>query len=98
MKKINYLKAMYTRQFLLQLAISDIEPCSVKSSQSKILSIACPTVYTHKISQLAKKMCSHCLFRVVDKSGTSCYHLVNKVDEANRLATSCSNKSDIVCT
>ena len=23
---------------------------------------------------------------------------MNKVDEANRLATSCSNKSDIVCT
>jgi hypothetical protein len=37
-------------------------------------------------------------FPVVDKSGTSCYHLVIKVDEANRLSTSCSNKSDIVCT
>jgi hypothetical protein len=29
-----------------------------------------------KISQLFKKMCSHCLFPVVDKSGTSCYHQV----------------------
>ena len=36
------------------------------------------------------------LFRVVvrNKLLSSC----NKVDEANRLATSCSNKSDIVCT
>jgi hypothetical protein len=25
-----------------------------------------------KISQLVNKMCSHCLFPVVDKSGTSC--------------------------
>ena len=68
-----------------------------------------------KMSQLVNKICSHCLFPVVDKSGTSWYHLVtnksgtswyhlvtvsscNKVDEANRLATSCSKKSDIVCT
>jgi hypothetical protein len=29
-----------------------------------------------KISQLVNKMCSHCLFPVVDKSGTSCHHLV----------------------
>ena len=29
-----------------------------------------------KISQLVNKMGSHCLFPVVDKSGTSCYHLV----------------------
>jgi hypothetical protein len=44
-----------------------------------------------KISQLANMMCSHCLFAVVDKSGTSCLSSCNKVDEANRLATSCSN-------
>ena len=31
------------------------------------------------ISQLVNKMCSHCLFRVVDKSGTSCYHLVTRL-------------------
>jgi hypothetical protein len=24
-------------------------------------------------------MCSHCLFPVVDKSGTSCYHLVTRL-------------------
>ena len=29
----------------------------------------------NEISQLVNKMCSHCLFPVVDKSGTSCYHL-----------------------
>jgi hypothetical protein len=30
------------------------------------------------ISQLVNKMYSHCLFPVVDKSGTSCYHLVTR--------------------
>jgi hypothetical protein len=36
--------------------------------------------FTHvKSSQLVNKMCSHCLFRVVDKSGTSCYHLVTRL-------------------
>jgi hypothetical protein len=35
---------------------------------------------THvKIAQLVNKMCSHCLFPVVDKSGTSCYHLVTRL-------------------
>jgi hypothetical protein len=34
---------------------------------------------TRKISQLVNKMCSHCLFPVVDKSGTSCYHLVTRL-------------------
>jgi hypothetical protein len=29
-----------------------------------------------KILQLVNKLCSHCLFPVVDKSGTSGYHLV----------------------
>ena len=33
-------------------------------------------------------------WQVWNKLLSSC----NKVDEANRLATSCSNKSDIVCT
>ena len=28
-----------------------------------------------------------------DKSGTSCYHLVIKIDDGNRLATSCYNKT-----
>ena len=51
-----------------------------------------------KISQLVDKMCSDCLFPVVDKFGTRLVSSCNKVDEANRLATSCSNKSDIVCT
>jgi hypothetical protein len=37
---------------------------------------SCPRV---KISQLVNKMCSHCLFPVVDKSGTSCYHLVTRL-------------------
>jgi hypothetical protein len=32
-----------------------------------------------KISQFVNKMCSHCLFPVVDKSGTSCYHLVTRL-------------------
>ena len=32
-----------------------------------------------EISQFVNKMCSHCLFPVVDKSGTSCYHLVTRV-------------------
>jgi hypothetical protein len=32
-----------------------------------------------KISQLVNRMCSHCLFPVVDKSGTSCYHLVTRL-------------------
>ena len=31
------------------------------------------------ISQLVNKMCSHCLFPVVDKSGTSYYHLVTRL-------------------
>jgi hypothetical protein len=35
-----------------------------------------------------------CCWQVWNKLLSSC----NKVDEANRLATSCSNKSDIVCT
>jgi hypothetical protein len=35
----------------------------------------------NEISQLGNKMCSHCLFPVVDKSE-------NKVDEADTLATS----------
>ena len=36
--------------------------------------------FTHvKSSQLVNKMCSHCLFPVVDKSGTSCYHLVTRL-------------------
>jgi hypothetical protein len=30
-------------------------------------------------SQLINKMCSHCLFPVVDKSGTSYYHLVTRL-------------------
>ncbi len=38
------------------------------------------TSSTHlKISQLVYKMCSHCLFAVVDKSGTSCYDLVTRL-------------------
>ena len=32
-----------------------------------------------KISQRVNKMCSRCLFPVVDKSGTSCYHLVTRL-------------------
>jgi hypothetical protein len=36
-------------------------------------------VYTPKNLQLVNKMCSHCLFPVVDKSGTSCYHLVTRL-------------------
>ena len=46
-----------------------------------------------KISQLVNKMCSHQLFPVVDKSGTSCYHLVTRLMEGNRLTTSCSTTS-----
>ena len=47
-----------------------------------------------KISQLVNKMCSHCLFPVVDKSGTSCYHLVTMLmtvtdsQQRNKLLTS----------
>jgi hypothetical protein len=37
-------------------------------------------------------MCLHCLLPVVDKSGTSCYHLVTRL---MRPTTTCSNKSDI---
>jgi hypothetical protein len=48
-----------------------------------------------KIAQLVNKIC---LFPVVDKSGHKLLSSCNKVDEANRLATSCSNKSDIICT
>jgi hypothetical protein len=36
-------------------------------------------IYIHtrvKVSQFVNKMCSPCLFPVVDKSGTSCYHLI----------------------
>jgi hypothetical protein len=34
------------------------------------------TCYTReKISHRVNKMCSHCLFPLVDESGTSCYHL-----------------------
>jgi hypothetical protein len=32
-----------------------------------------------KKSHLPTKMRSHCLFPVVDKSGTSCYHLVTRL-------------------
>jgi hypothetical protein len=32
-----------------------------------------------KKSHFPTKMRSHCLFPVVDKSGTSCYHLVTRV-------------------
>ena len=32
-----------------------------------------------KISKLVNRMCSHCLFPVVDKFGTSCYHLVTRL-------------------
>jgi hypothetical protein len=32
-----------------------------------------------KISQLVNRMCSHCFFPVVNKSGTSCYHLVTRL-------------------
>ena len=48
-----------------------------------------------QISQLVNKI----FIQVVIKSETSCYHLVScKVDEANRLETSFSNKSDIAYT
>jgi hypothetical protein len=33
------------------------------------------SMYTRKIL----KMCSHCLFPVVNKSGTSCYYLVTRL-------------------
>ena len=32
-----------------------------------------------------------------DKSGTSCYQSFYKVDDGNRLATSCSNKTNTGC-
>jgi hypothetical protein len=60
-------------------------------NQQKLYSFTATRV---KISLLVNKMCSHCLFSVVNKSGITCCHH----EEANRLATSCSNKSDIVCT
>jgi hypothetical protein len=39
----------------------------------------CYSITRLKISQLVSKMCSHCLFPVVYKSGTSCYHLVTRL-------------------
>jgi hypothetical protein len=38
-----------------------------------------PSTTRVKISQLVNKLYSHCLFPVVDKSGTSCYHLVTRL-------------------
>jgi hypothetical protein len=35
--------------------------------------------YTRKNIAICQYMCSQCLFAVVDKSGTSCYHLVIKL-------------------
>jgi hypothetical protein len=43
---------------------------------------ACDFWYTRKnltYMQLVNKMCSHCLFPVVHKSGTSCYHVVKRL-------------------
>ena len=42
------------------------------------------------ISRCVRTACSQCC----NKSGKSCYHLVYKVDDGNRLATSCSNKTN----
>ena len=49
-------------------------PCFVRESLC-----SCISTSRVKISQLVNKICSHCLFPVVDKSGTSCYHLVTRL-------------------
>ena len=55
--------------------------------------------YTCKNITTCQQEVFHCLFPVVDKS---VYNMLlpscNKVDEANRLGTGCSIKSDVVCT
>ena len=69
-------------------------------------SSACLHSSTHvKISHLVTTCCqavnkisSHCLFPVVDKSGTSCYQLVTTLMTVTDLLQVCSNKFNIVWT
>ena len=55
--------------------------CLPNNSETKEFGIYCSlSSYTRvKISQPVNKMRSHCLFPVVDNSGTSCHHLVTRL-------------------
>ena len=44
------------------------------------------SVYTCKHLTVCQQVCSHCLFVVVDKSGTSCYHLVKLVIQTSKFS------------
>jgi hypothetical protein len=85
---------------LLQVCFRFVTSCSFLHIQSQPdLRLCISTATRAKISQqLVNNMCA-CLFvpscwKVWNKLLSFCY----KVDEANRLATSCPNQSDIVCT
>jgi hypothetical protein len=69
---------------------------AIQACHSQLLQVF--TVYSTRVktSQLVNKICLHCWFPVVDKSGTRCYHLVT-ISVNNGLTTSCSNKSDVIC-
>ena len=51
----------------------------LKLKQSQVSSNKLCQVHLKYFTQFVNKMCSHCLFPVVDKSGTSCYHLVTRL-------------------
>jgi hypothetical protein len=48
--------------------------------------------HTRKISQVVNKMCSHYLFPVVDKSGTSCHHILHVTRLMSRWGQQTVNK------
>ena len=72
------------------------------ATQRKLIMII---VKTRKLSHICKPVVTRLLLRgyqdvfalfvpsCCDKSGTSCYHLYYKVDDGNRLVTSCFNKT-----